>query len=501
MSDSPESTSTTGPALQTVVKARHDLRNPLGHVLGFGELLLDRAKRQGLDRASESLQELVQASEQILDEINHCLDLRRIKSGQADVHGLQQNVQRFCRRVVLLSQQARSEMGDQVCADVGRIVDSAERMQVLGNELLPPLQAGPSPAQRGSGDEAQPAGGEVIGLSAGASPERDRLVQAVQEAGYEVKLVPPNALAQMPIDVLIVELDLGCSESIQFLEGLKEQTATTRLPILVLARAPTAEAVRNALRAGAADVLRWPLQDELLLARMGCIVALKRLHEQERALLRRIAFEQQRCDQLLGALLPSTIVHRWRRGERCIAEHYPEAAVVSADFGGLSRWAAAYSPEAVVTGLTEVFAAYDGLCRCRSLPVGRVIGDSYQVVAGVPEPVGDSLELGVELALALQREALPLRLAGGRLLRARVGLHSGPVSAGMLGAERLSFEIWGETVEVARLLRAQAPPGAILTSSVTAACLGGRYVLESAPSVRLTESSILETRLLLGKVP
>jgi class 3 adenylate cyclase len=130
-----------------------------------------------------------------------------------------------------------------------------------------------------------------------------------------------------------------------------------------------------------------------------------------------------------------------------------------------------------------------------------VFGDSYQVVVGVPEPARDHVEVAAELALAMQREALPLRLAGGRLLRVRIGLHCGPVCAGLIGDDRLCFEVWGEAVDLARMLRNQAPPGGILTSRTMAAILTGKYVFERAPALRLDDTRELETRLLLGTVP
>jgi adenylate cyclase len=237
---------------------------------------------------------------------------------------------------------------------------------------------------------------------------------------------------------------------------------------------------------------------------VGSLVALRLLEQSRRRVFYQDAVineqaealtaEKEKSDGLLLNVLPAGISARLLSGERSIADVYSSVTVLFADIVEFTPMAARLRPGVVVELLGRLFTRFDDLVAERGLEKIKTMGDSYMAAGGVPEPLDDHAERVVDLGLAmLDVAAHESRQAGGLPVRLRIGVHSGPVVGGVIGQRKFTFDIWGDTVNVASRLESQGTPGRVHVSHVTWNLVKGRYVGVPLGAVDLRGSGAIET--------
>jgi class 3 adenylate cyclase len=151
----------------------------------------------------------------------------------------------------------------------------------------------------------------------------------------------------------------------------------------------------------------------------------------------------------------------------------------------------------LVSLLNEFFSLCDRLAEQYDLEKIKTIGDAYMAVAGVPEPRPDHAQAAADMALAIRTE-IP-RIANGKL-SVRIGLHTGPVVAGVIGAKKFSYDLWGATVNVASRMEAHGVAGGIQTSVTTYERLKERYRFEERGEIAIKSLGAVQTYLLTERI-
>jgi guanylate cyclase len=186
---------------------------------------------------------------------------------------------------------------------------------------------------------------------------------------------------------------------------------------------------------------------------------------------RRIAAEA-RADELLTNAIPRSIANRLRRGERRIAELYPETSVVFADIVGFTPYARRTEPDEVVSLLDDLFTRFDELADRHGLEKIKTIGDAYMAVAGAPEPRHDHAAAAVSFGRGLIDAVAAYRARSGVPIEVRIGVASGPAVGGVIGQRRLQFDLWGDTVNLASRMESSGAAGRIQIAESTRSFLG-----------------------------
>lgn len=177
-------------------------------------------------------------------------------------------------------------------------------------------------------------------------------------------------------------------------------------------------------------------------------------------------FFQERSERLLLNILPKEISEALKVERRTIAAHYDAASILFADVVEFTPMAAGMTPLRLVDLLNEVFQCFDTLVEKYDLEKIKTIGDCYMVAAGVPRARSDHARALVDLALDMQAE-VERRIFDGRKLAFRIGINSGPVVAGVIGHKKFSYDLWGETVNLASRMESHGQRGAIQITRAT----------------------------------
>jgi class 3 adenylate cyclase len=223
----------------------------------------------------------------------------------------------------------------------------------------------------------------------------------------------------------------------------------------------------------------------------------RRLFLRERQLDR----ERRRSDSLLLNVLPQAIVDRLKgspHGER-IADAFDEVSVFLADAVGSTQQAARCSPEEFADTLDQLFRRFDKIADRYGLETIKTVGDAYLAVAGAPEPMADPAAAAADMALDALAEAGKVRWASGDPVVVRVGLATGPAAAGVIGQRKFAYDLWGDTVNVARRLEENGQPGRILVLDSMAERLADRYEFSSPQVMDLKGKGPTLTQFLVAR--
>ena len=214
-----------------------------------------------------------------------------------------------------------------------------------------------------------------------------------------------------------------------------------------------------------------------------------------------LAVEMQKSETLIHNVLPAPIAARLLGGEQTIAVDYPAVTVLFGDIVGFTPMSAQLGAREVIDLLGRLFVSFDRLAADHGVQKIKTIGDAYMAVAGItPGDAGDEghalrvVRLGLSMIEAAARHE-----AVGQSLQLRVGVHSGPAVGGVIGTQRLAFDLWGDTVNVASRLQELAPPGRVLVGERTMRLIRDAFVCEPLGSSELRGHSSMETFAVVGR--
>jgi adenylate cyclase len=212
-----------------------------------------------------------------------------------------------------------------------------------------------------------------------------------------------------------------------------------------------------------------------------------------------LAEEQARSNTLLLNILPASIMKRLQNGETLIADSFPDVTVLFADIVGFTQMSAERDPADLVQMLNWIFSIFDGLTEHFGLEKIKTIGDAYMAASGIPTARADHAEAAATMALAIVRETQALCEQLRFDVQVRVGLHSGPVIAGVIGRKKFIYDLWGDTVNIASRMESHGEPGAIHCTEQFVDKLRNRFVFQPRGSMDIKGKGLLRTYFLVGR--
>lgn len=201
----------------------------------------------------------------------------------------------------------------------------------------------------------------------------------------------------------------------------------------------------------------------------------------------RLRHERERAESLLLNVLPTEIAAELKTTGETVPRRYESISVLFADTVGFTPMSASMEPEEVVAQLNEVFTYFDSLAEAHGVEKIRTIGDSYMAAAGVPAPRIDHAEALAAMALSM------MVYADSTPLSFRIGIHSGPVVAGVIGTRKFQYDIWGDTVNTASRMESHGEPGRIQISESTRQLIGDVFDTTLRGTIEIKGKGELQT--------
>jgi class 3 adenylate cyclase len=211
----------------------------------------------------------------------------------------------------------------------------------------------------------------------------------------------------------------------------------------------------------------------------------------------RLARENER---LLLNILPEPIAQRLRDGEALIADRFDDVTLLFADIVEFTRLSATLSPHELVGALNEVFTVFDGLVERYGLEKVKTIGDAYMVVGGMPERSDDHTHRVATMALDLVESIAGIDAAVRLGITFRVGMHCGPVVAGVIGTKKFIYDVWGDTVNVASRMESLGMPGRVQVSQAVMERLRAAYTFEDRGLIEVKGKGLSRTYFLVDRL-
>ncbi|HQU27670.1 MAG TPA: adenylate/guanylate cyclase domain-containing protein [Nitrospirales bacterium] len=348
------------------------------------------------------------------------------------------------------------------------------------------------------------------------------LKRTLTQQGFEIGLAKNGKdavtlLNQQTYALVISDVEMPLMNGYELCRTMKQHASWVNIPIMLLTTLAEPEDLMTGLNAGADSFLTKPYDESVLLARVTFLLSHPILHDHEpltditfagahyrisatrqhifnlllstyenargqnRALveaqmeLKRLNTEiekrRQESDRLLLNILPQAVANELKSTGSSTPVKFDDVSVLFTDFVGFTKVAEYFAPQALVEELEIFFNHFDGLMEQYGLEKLKTIGDSYMAAGGVPalnhtHPV-DCVNAALAMQNFVQSRMKAHQEAGAPTWAMRVGIHTGPVIAGVIGQKKFAYDLWGDTVNMASRMESSGAPGTVNISRAT----------------------------------
>ncbi len=424
---------------------RHDLRNPLNAIKGYGEMLSEDLEDLGDEALTPDLGKLLAEVNRLLTQLDGIVDFSRLGGAAGPAEATVQTSD----MILDLLQDIRPVGDAQPVASPGRIL------------VVDDIEANRDLLSRRLGRE-----GHDVAVAAGGS------------TALEI-------LRREEFDLVLLDLMMPDMNGFEVLARMKADDRLRKIPVIMISALNEIDSVVRCIEAGAEDYLSKPFDPVLLRARINACLEKKQWHDREQLYLDQLEVEKANNEKLLLSILPRQVVERLNEGETVIADRFDEVSVLISDLVGFTEFSSGTPPAELVEYLNCLFSQFDILAGELGVEKVKTIGDAYMVVAGMPQPRADHADAAARMALGMMDALEKVNAEMGQTFRARIGIHSGPVVAGIIGTHRFVYDVWGDTVNVASRLEGSALANRIQISQDTRGQLGPGFDLEARGEIEL----------------
>ncbi len=184
-----------------------------------------------------------------------------------------------------------------------------------------------------------------------------------------------------------------------------------------------------------------------------------------------IQAEREKSDRLLLNILPEEVAAELKEYGRAEPKHYDKVTIIFTDFKGFTHLAGKMTPQALLKELDTCFAAFDAIVERHGLEKIKTIGDAYMAAGGIPIPNDtnptDVVSAALEMRGWMEDWKREKEASGQPVWEIRIGVHTGPLVAGVIGKKKFAYDVWGDTVNLASRMESSGEPGKVNISGAT----------------------------------
>ena len=336
-------------------------------------------------------------------------------------------------------------------------------------------------------------------------PNRLKMSLSLQQQGHTVELAESGVkalelLSSKSFDLVLLDIVMPEMDGYEVLRRMKADTNLRNIPVILVSAHDELEKIVQGIELGAEDYLPKSFNPVLLKARIGACLEKKALRDQEQNYLSQIQHEREKSEKLLRNILPDSIADRLKQTEDIIADNVEDVSVMFIDIVESVPLSANWPAVDLVQMLNHIFSSFDELVDHYHLEKIKTSGDSYMVVGGLPLPQKDHLEAMAQMALDIRESSKRFTRHDGSPMQFRLGLHCGPVIAGVIGTKKFAYDLWGETVNIASRMESQSLPNAIQVTPTVYERLKDHFTFSPRGEIEVKGKGLMTTYFLQGRV-
>lgn len=286
-------------------------------------------------------------------------------------------------------------------------------------------------------------------------------------------------------DLILLDIKMPDMDGYETITRLKADPDTADIPVIFISALNQIEDKVKGFRAGAVDYVSKPFQKEEVIARVGT-------HLKLRAAQKAVEEERQKSERLLLNILPSAVAEQLKVSGTCAPQLFPEVTFLFSDLVNFTGKAELLEPAELIAELNDIFTGFDAIMAKRGCERIKTIGDAYLAAAGIPDRVEDHSLLMVEAARDMIAFLADRNSLGHHKWEIRIGIHSGPAVAGIVGTNKYIYDVFGDSVNTASRMESHSLPMRINLSGATAALLDGRIPLESREGAEVKGKGLMD---------
>ena len=343
--------------------------------------------------------------------------------------------------------------------------------------------------------------------------------------GYKVEAASSGQLALDSVDLaqpdlILLDIMMPDMDGYEVCSRLKASDRTRGIPIIFLSAVVEASEKVKAFNAGGADYITKPFQTVEVVARVENQLRLRELdlqlrdknlmlqqeivyreqaERETRLLLETTKSQKEKIEELLLNILPKPIAKRLQERQSIIADSFSDVSVLFADLVGFTNFASQKSAAETVKVLNQIFSLFDELSLRHGLEKIKTMGDAYMVVGGLPEPQENHAFAIAQMALDMQAAVASFNVENNHSFTLRIGINIGGVVAGVIGLTKFSYDLWGDTVNVAQRMESSGIPGEIQVTAAVYERLKDKFSFKTRGAVEIKGKGEMMVYLLLGR--
>lgn len=209
--------------------------------------------------------------------------------------------------------------------------------------------------------------------------------------------------------------------------------------------------------------------------------------------------EKVKSEELISQLLPEEIAMRLKNESRVITDSFDEVTVLFADMVGFTELSSKLTPIELVDILNVIFSSLDRIIDNYGMEKIKTMGDAYMAASGIPTPSTDSAEIAANVALRFMEEVKKFSDMSGIDIKVRIGLHTGPVVAGVIGIKKTVYDLWGDTVNIAARMEHHGIPDKIQVTRSTYNLLKDNFSFVPRGHIEVKGKGPMDTYILVDR--